>query len=430
MRASEIQVPESVQKSNLAELQMIRGRFDRNKVNTYLREVFSEDEIAAMQKEGVDQRMVFGINPHYHALAIGGGLKLQDGTELLPDMPASKAILALIMPRLNETMDMSGQEDPSNQMKYSPGPMHGKLLHKYDEIVLAYASFACSAHCRYCYRLDLFNRSTGKSWVHPEELRDYIKNYNEWVKETGGIDPKSGKKRFPVREVLLSGGDPMVMSNAKIYKYLIAAAQAGVKIVRIGTKELAFRPERFDENFVETLRIFSAQYPQVHVNFVVHFSHPDEFLMRDKDGKYIEADHGLRWLPVVRKAVRNLTALDFVSLENQTPMIDRVNDDAEAMHILHEELRRGGVKPKYIFQCREIEGFRAFAVPVEKAWRIHNESQKGLSDTSRSRFVMSAEHGKTEVISVIDGPTRETLMALPPEVRTIVGKTTKTGWYS
>src|SRR6185295_14899948 len=95
---------------------------------------------------------------------------------------------------------------------------------------------------------------------------------------------------------------------------------------------------------------------------------------------------------------------DFVSVENQTPIIARVNDDAMSLRILQEELRRNNIKPKYLFQCREIEGHTAFAVPVEKAWSLHNEAQKGLSDTARSRFTMSTEAGKLEVVSVIDGP--------------------------
>ena len=151
-----ISVPGSIEKTYLGDVPVIRGHFDKEKVGRYMGEVFSSEEIDAMKKEGVDQRMVVGINPHYHALAVGGGLTLEDGTELLPDMPPSPAILALIMPRLGETMDMSGQQDPSNQMKYTPKELAGKLLHKYDEIVLAYSAFACSAHCRYCYRLDLF----------------------------------------------------------------------------------------------------------------------------------------------------------------------------------------------------------------------------------------------------------------------------------
>lgn len=394
--------PATVGKTDLKALTIVRGRFERSKVRDYLEQIFEPDEIAAMGEEGVDERMMFGINPHYHALATGSGLKNADGAELLPPMPPSKAILALIMPRLNETIDLAGEADPSNQMKYTPGTLDGKLLHKYDEIVLGYAAFACSAHCRYCYRLDLFNRATGKGWVRPEELRDYITSYNRDLVDNGGIDPNTGQRRYSIREVLLSGGDPMVMSNAKLYCYLEAAGQAGVKMVRIGTKEIAFRPQRFDEELLKTLRLFHEKYPDVHINVVSHFSHPDEFLERDMEGRYIEGIHRNKWLKPVEQAVRGLLSLGFVSIENQTPMIDRVNDDVGSLHLLHQELRQAGIKSKYVFQCREIQGHRAFSVPLERAWQIHNEAMKGLSDAARSRFVMSAEHGKTEIVGMTE----------------------------
>jgi L-lysine 2,3-aminomutase len=306
--------PETIGKSDLKAVTIVRGRFERSQVRRYLEQIFSADEIAAMDKEGVDDRMMFGINPHYHALATGTGLRHADGVELLPLMPPSKAILALIMPRLNETIDLAGEADPSNQMKYTPGALDGKLLHKYDEIVLGYAAFACSAHCRYCYRLDLFNRATGKGWIRPEELRDYVRGYNRALAENGGVDPETGRRRFSIREVLLSGGDPMVMSNAKLYCYLEASGQAGVKMIRIGTKEIAFRPERFDDAFLNTLRVYHERFPEVHINVVSHFSHPDEFLERDREGRYIEGEHRYKWLKPVDRAVQELLSLGFVSI--------------------------------------------------------------------------------------------------------------------
>ena len=285
-------------------------------------------------------------------------------------------------------------------------------MHKYDEIVLGYAALACSAHCRYCYRLDLFNGSTGKGLVKPEELRDYVKGYNEALKANNGVDPATGEKRRAITEVLLSGGDAMVLSNKQLYKYMAAAAEGGVHVVRIGTKEMAFRPMRFDDNLATTFRLLHERYPNVHVNIVTHFSHPDEMLERDAEGRYREENGYRVWLKPVKKAVETMLGLDFVSLDNQTPIIKNVNDDAEMLHILHQELKRVGIKSKYIFQCREIEGHKAFAVPVEQAWRIHTESQKGLSDAARSRFAMSTEWGKLEVISVTDGMPSDTALPL------------------
>lgn len=387
----------------LQDFKPARGRFHQNAVIPLLATFYSPPQIEQMREKGVDQRMMFGINPYYMALVNGTPLCDKDGRQVLPAMPPSEPLKALVVPVLAEADDLSGEKDPSNQIRYSPDELKGRILHKYDEIVLGYAALACSAHCRYCYRLDIFNGSTGKGLVKADELREYIVRYNSALAERGGVDAETGRPRYPIREVLLSGGDPMVLSNKNIYRYLAASAEAGVHLVRIGTKEMAFRPQRFDANFANMLDAFHQRYPDVHLNLVVHFTHPDEMLERDGQGRYVKSERGYhRWLSPVREAVNSVQQLGFVTLENQTPIIARVNDDAGSLRLLNEELRRAGIKPKYLFQCREIEGHTAFAVPVETAWRLHNDSQKGLSDTARSRFTMSTEAGKLEVVSVVE----------------------------
>ena len=389
----------------LQQVKAARGRFNQGSVVPLLQRFYPDSQIAQMRERGVDQRMMFGINPYYMALVRGEGLNDEDGRCVLPAMPPSRPLEALVVPILAEADDMSGEKDPSNQNRYSPDALKGKILHKYDEIVLGYAAVACSAHCRYCYRLDIFNGSTGKGLVKADELREYILEHNGALARHAGLDPATGERRHPVREVLLSGGDPMVLSNKNLYKYMAAAAEAGVHVVRIGTKEMAFRPQRFDANLRTMLEFFHRRHPDVHVNFVVHFTHPDEMLERDAAGAYVRNAQGYAvWLEPVRRALASLQPLPFVSLENQTPVIARVNDDAASLRLLQEELRRNNIKPKYLFQCREIEGHAAFAVPVEKAWALHNEAQKGLSDTARSRLAMSTEAGKLEVVSGVDGP--------------------------
>ena len=402
-----IQSMDDLPDTPLQDVKAARGRFNNNSVAPLLEKFYPVEQIQIMRDHGVDQRMMFGINPYYMALVKGHEHRDAKGELQLPAMPPSKPLEALVVPILAEADDMSGEKDPSNQIRYSPESLKGKILHKYDEIVLGYAALACSAHCRYCYRLDIFNGSTGKGLIKADDLKAYIVEYNATLAANGGVDAQTGEARYPIREVLLSGGDPMVLSNKNLYKYMAAAAEAGVHLVRIGTKEMAFRPQRFDENLAVMLKFFNQNFPDVHVNFVVHFTHADEMLERDADNAYIRNEQGYyRWLQPVRRALQAVQHFDFVSLENQTPIIARVNDDAASLRILQEELRRNNIKPKYLFQCREIEGHTAFAVPVEAAWHLHNEAQKGLSDTARSRFSMSTEWGKLEVVSVIDGPVK------------------------
>ena len=410
----------NIPKTHMRHLRPLRGRFTHKRVNKLLQNIYNVDEYKDIKESGVDKRMMFGTNPHYQALIMGEKLCDEEGNVLVPEMPPSKSIGALILPRLNEASNLEGSKDPSNQMKYTPknNSLHGKLLHKYDEIVLGYTSPACSAHCRYCYRLDLFNKDTGKISVRPEELRDYILNYNAALEVNNGFDPNTGKKRYPIRELLLSGGDIMILPNSTLYRFAVAAGQSGVSILRFGTKEIAFRPERFDEAMAETFRIVHKEFPHMHFNIVSHFTHPDEFLLRDSENNYIPNENGpgYIWMEESLKAVRTMLSLDFLTIENQTPLIRKVNDNAQVLRILHEETRRIGIKTKYIFQGRDIEAHKAFSLPVEEAWALHNEAMKGLSDTMRSRFTMSTEWGKMEIISRIDPIKADSpeLELLPP----------------
>ncbi len=332
----------------------------------------------------------------------------------------SEAIRNLIKARPEETEDLSGEKDPSNQLKYSP--VSG-LLHKY-ELVLLYVVRVCSSWCRYCYRSDFLTSKTEKDIASIKDITDYIKDHNKKAGVFG--DDKTylnnGEEMFPIREALLSGGDPMVLSNRNLFDYLDGLAEAGVRTIRIGTKELAFFPERFDQNFFEMLDLFHELHPDVNIAFMVHFTHPDEILLKDENEKYVRKPTGhFQRIPVVEKAIQTLRSRYFVTLENQTPIIDSVNDNSEALRRLQVELKRLGVNNHYFFQCREIEGHRAFAVPVEKAYEIHRQSQKGLSGIEKSRFVMSTEYGKMEVVSVIEGSKFEYIgIDLPEEVKSVV----------
>jgi len=342
--------------------------------------VYSQAELDALEAAGVSDRLPPRATGYYLDLA-----------------RRSDAVKNLIKARPEEMDDLAGEADPSNQLKYSPTP---GLLHKY-ELILLYVVRACSSWCRYCYRSDFLTGKTEKDTASIHEIMDYVIRHNEAVAR-GEITEKPN-----IREALLSGGDPMVLSNRNLFDYLNGLAEAGLDIIRIGTKEMAFFPERFDANFFAMLDLFHELHPQVLIAFMVHFTHPDEFLRMGEAGDYVRDEQGrLLRNPLVERAAKALRSRPFVTLENQTPIIDSVNDDADTLRLMQQELKRMGVNNHYYFQCREIEGHRAFAVPVETAWKLHADSQHGLSGIERSRFALSTEAGKMELVSVIEGDER------------------------
>jgi L-lysine 2,3-aminomutase len=358
---------------------------------------YSSDEMVQLRvlkgsERDVETRMPVKVTRHYYELA-----------------RKSKPMQRLVKASPDETRDLSGSEDPGNQMDYSP--VEG-LLHKY-EMGLMYVVSTCSAHCRFCYREELIARKevqrldgtvAKKGLAKIPEIVAYIKKHNAEVEAGGGRHPETGREKL--REILLSGGDPMVLNNSKLAAWFGALAEAGVESIRIGTKEMAFYPQRFDKTFLDMLDKFHETYPHVGMHFMVHFEHPDEFLAKDDDGNYIRDEYGVfQWVPAAGEAMQNLVSRGWLTVENQTPIIKDINDDPDALRIMQREIKRVGAENHYFFCGRDIVAYKAFNVPIEKAWQIMNESQKGLSGVEKhAKLSITHYKGKTEVVAVTDKP--------------------------
>ena len=358
---------------------------------------YSPEEIAALKalkgsERDVEKRMPVKITRHFFELA-----------------KHSKPLQRLVKASSDETIDLAGSEDPGNQMDYAP--VEG-LLHKY-EMGLMYVVSTCSAHCRFCYREELIARKeiqrqdgtvAKKGLAKIPEITAYIKSFNAKVLANGGRHPDSGREKL--REILLSGGDPMVLNNGKIAAWLAALAESGIESIRIGTKEMAFYPQRFDETFFAMLDAFHESYPEVGVHFMVHFEHPDEFLQKDEHGEVIRDEHQIpRWVEDTEKAMRGLLARGWITVENQTPIIRSINDDPDALRLMQREMKRVGAENHYFFCGRDIVAYKAFNVPIETAWKTLNDSQKGLSGVeNHARLSITHYKGKTEVAAVTNEP--------------------------
>lgn len=321
----------------------------------------------------------------------------------------SAPLRQLIQASPQETFDLAGSQDPGKQMDYSP--VEG-LIHKY-ELGLVYVASTCSAHCRFCYREELIAR---KEVVRPdgmmapkglgqvEEICAYVREHNRIVDANGGRHPETNRERL--REILMSGGDPLVLPNKKIAHWLAALSETGIESIRIGTKELAFYPDRFDDPFFKMLDRFHELYPRTQVRIMVHFNHPDEFLKKDPDGNFIvHSQGGLEWLDNTYRGVRELGRRQYLTIDNQAPIIRGINDDPDALRIMQRELRRNRIENHYFFCGRDIVGHRAFNVPIERVWQILNESQQGLSGVeAHAKLSITHYIGKTEVCAVTNEP--------------------------
>lgn len=379
--------------------QIINGLdpFFENRAPADMKGFYSSDEISELLSlrgtdRDVEDRMPVKITRHYFELA-------RDSASLQRLVKASP----------DETLNLAGSEDPGFQMDYSP--VEG-LLHKY-EMGLLYVISTCSAHCRFCYREELIGRKdierqdgtvSKKGLAQIREITDYVRIHNDAVERNGGRHPETGREKL--REILLSGGDPMVLPNSKIAAWLSALAEAGIESIRLGTKELAFYPRRFDDAFLSMLDTFHTTYPDVGFRLMVHFNHPDEFLRKGPDGAYLEYPNGaLMWHESTKRAMDAVVSRGWINVENQAPIIKGVNDDPDAIRVMQRALNWIGVGNHYFFCGRDIVAYKAFNVPIETAWSILNESQKGLSGVeTHARLSITHYKGKIEVVAVTNEP--------------------------
>ena len=371
--------------------------FFQDKAPEDIKSFYTADELTALAEvrgteRDVEARMPVKMTRHFFEMA-----------------KHSRPLRRIVKANPDETLNLAGSEDPGHQMDFAP--VEG-LLHKY-EMGLLYVVSTCSAHCRFCYREELISqkeveRQDGtvakKGLAKIKEVTDYVRAHNEIVAANGGVHPQTGREKL--REVLLSGGDPMVLPNRKIGAWMAALAEAGVESIRLGTKEMSFHPKRFDAAFLAMLDNFHEAYPDVGFRLMIHFNHPDEFLLKAPGGEYLTNPNGsLKWHDDTRQAMDAIVSRGWLNVENQAPIIKGINDDPDALRVMQRALYRVGVGNHYFFCGRDIVAYRAFNVPIETAWNILNTSRKGLSGVeTHARLSITHYKGKTEVAAVTNEP--------------------------
>lgn len=295
----------------------------------------------------VAQRYVFRANDYY--------LELIDWND--PNDP----IRQLIIPRFEELNDW-GALDASQESAVTVAP---GVQHKYRDTVLLLCNEVCGAYCRYCFRKRLFMADNDEVSKDISAGLDYIRNHPE------------------VSNVLLTGGDPLIMSTRRI-REIFAKLRAipHVKIIRLGSKMPAFDPFRIlrDESFQDAIREFSHGDRRIYL--MAHFDHPRELTPEAQAGlaKYIECG---------------------AVCVNQCPLIAGVNDDVDTLARLWRELSYLGVAPYYLFQGRPTAGNEPYEVPIVRGWELYRDAvtrESGLA--GRVRYAMSHASGKVEIAGV------------------------------
>ncbi len=272
-------------------------------------------------------------------------------------------IRQLIIPREEELRDW-GRLDASNEAAVTP--VRG-VQHKYTDTVLLLCNEVCGAYCRYCFRKRLFMDENDEVTKDISEGLRYIESHPE------------------VTNVLLTGGDPLLMSTRRLVEIFEALrAIDHIRVIRIGSKMPAFDPWRVknDEALLAAFRKFST--PGKRIYLMAHFDHPRELTEPAIAG--------------IDACIRN-----GVICVNQCPMIRGINDDPDTLAEFYSTLSYIGCPPYYLFQGRPTAGNEPYEVPIVQGWRIFQEAlNRGSGLARRARFCMSHETGKVEILAVDD----------------------------
>ncbi len=300
------------------------------------------------------RRMVRLSTAEEKALELGGKMLPMAVTphymSLVSPADPDQAIRRSMIPTVYEMRRCPGEaDDPLGEEHQSPIP---GLVHRYPDRVLLLATDFCSAYCRYCTR----SRVVGHGAITPSTRRlemifAYIRNHPE------------------VRDVLVSGGDPLTLSDDKL-DFILSSLRAipHVEVIRLGTKVPAVLPQRVTPALVRMLRKYHPLWMSL------HFLHPDECCYETAKACGMLADAG-------------------IPLGSQTVLLKGMNDNGETMKQLVHSLMKMRVKPYYLYQCDPISGSEHFRTPVSKGVEVIRSLRGHTSGYAVPTYVIDAPGG-------------------------------------
>lgn len=294
----------------------------------------SDDEARAI--EDLSRRFRFVITPYYASL--------MDRND--PACPIRRQVV----PSTAEAGDALGLADPLDEVLHSPVK---NVIRVYPDRIAFCVNNECALYCRFCLR----KRMVGDTeWaMQKRELETAL----AWIADTPAI-----------RDVLLTGGDPLVFSDSRLEWLLQRLREIPhVEIVRLGTRLPVTLPYRVTEALCEML----ARYHPIWLN--THFNHPDEITE-----------------PAALACDRLLRA--GIPVGNQSVLMRGINDSPEVMQRLCEQLVRIRVRPYYCYQAQLLEGTAHFRVPIEEGIALFRGLRGRTSGFAIPQYVLDTPHGK------------------------------------
>ncbi len=302
-----------------------------------LSEIIELNESERRALSGEETALPLRITPYY--------------IKLLYQNKENDSLRRSVIPVIEETMKNSGEDDdPLSEDSVSPVP---GIIHRYPDRVLFLATGFCSTYCRYCTR----SRMVGDNKLHnfkPKTWEDAL----SYIERTPAI-----------RDVLLSGGDPLTMTDSQL-DYLLGRLRAipHIEIIRIGSKVPAVLPQRITPKLVNILKKY-------HPLFLsLHFTHPDEITPETKLACKRLADAG-------------------IPLGSQTVLLKGINNNIKTMTSLFQNLLKIRVRPYYLYQCDPVSGSHHFRTSVQEGLDIIKGIRGHTSGYAVPHYVIDAPGG-------------------------------------
>eukprot|EP01022_Parablepharisma_sp_SALTPOND_P035879 TRINITY_DN9688_c0_g1_i1.p1 TRINITY_DN9688_c0_g1~~TRINITY_DN9688_c0_g1_i1.p1 ORF type:complete len:429 (+),score=159.77 TRINITY_DN9688_c0_g1_i1:1159-2445(+) len=290
-------------------------------------------------------KLPLGITPYY--------LSLMD-----PEDPADP-LRRTMVPTWFEAVTGPGESaDPlgEDQDMAAPG-----LVHRYPDRVLFLATGFCAAYCRYCTRSRMVGLA-GHSCNGPVHSREAMEQAIAYIEATSSV-----------RDVLISGGDPLTMADDRL-EWLLGRLRRipHVEVLRLGSKTPAVLPQRITSELVKRLKRYHPLFMSL------HFTHPAELT------------------PETARACARLADAG-IPLGSQTVLLAGVNDSVDTMRRLMQGLLKMRVRPYYLYQCDPISGSAHFRTPVSKGLEIISGLRGHTSGYAVPTFVIDAPGGGGKV---------------------------------
>ncbi|MBI2413820.1 MAG: KamA family radical SAM protein [Deltaproteobacteria bacterium] len=291
------------------------------------------------EEEGIKRatgRLAMAITPYFFSLI--------DRND--PRCPIRKQAI----PRLEEfSVSSCEMIDPCGEDSHSPVP---GLVHRYPDRALLIVTDSCAMYCRYCTR----KRMVGEE--HPPMPTDRFEDAYKYI-----------KSKKSIRDVLISGGDPLMMKTEVLESYISKLRSIPhLEIIRIGTRVPVTLPMRVNEELVSMLKKYHPLY------LSIHFSHPREITPEVVKSCGMLADAG-------------------IPLGSQTVLLKGVNDKPAVMKKLMHELMKVRVRPYYVYQCDMAMGTSHFRTPVSVGINIIEELRGHTTGYAVPTFVVDAPGG-------------------------------------